>query len=106
VPPNASRLSGRRTRLTPELPIRTRACGTLGIVDGTYDPEVDAAYLRLIPTLEAGSSKRQVVARTDLAGEFVFDVDEDGRIIGIEVLDATAVLRPETIAQLQRLGTL
>jgi hypothetical protein len=47
-----------------------------------------------------------VVARTDdLAGEFVFDVDEDGRIIGIEVLDATTVLRPETIAQLQRLGT-
>jgi uncharacterized protein YuzE len=75
-------------------------------VDGTYDPEVDAAYLRLIPTLEAGSSKRQVVARTDdLAGEFVFDVDENGRIIGIEVLDAAAVLRPETIAQLQRLGT-
>jgi uncharacterized protein YuzE len=84
----------------------TPACGTLSIVDGTYDPEVDAAYLRLIPTLEEGSSKRQVVARTDdRAGEFVLDVDEDGRNIGIEVLDAKAVLRPETIAQLQRLGT-
>lgn len=80
--------------------------GTLSVVDGTYDPEVDAAYLRLIPTVEAGSSKRQVVARTDdLAGELVFDVDEGGRIIGIEVLSATAVLRPETIARLQRLGT-
>ena len=76
------------------------------VVDGTYDPEVDAAYLRLIPTVEPGGSKRQVVARTDgLAGELVFDVDEDGRIIGIEVLSATAVLRAETIAQLQRLGT-
>ena len=75
-------------------------------MDGTYDPEVDAAYLRLIPTLEAGSSKPQVVARTDdLSGEFVFDVDEEGRIIGIQVLDAAAVLRPETIAQLQRLET-
>ena len=74
-------------------------------VDGTDDPEVDAAYLRLIPTVEAGSSKRQVVARSDdLAGELVCDVDEDGRIIGIEVLDATPVLRPETIAQLKRLG--
>jgi uncharacterized protein YuzE len=74
-------------------------------VEGTYDPEVDAAYLRLIPAIETGSSKRQVVARTDdLAGEFVFDVDEDGRIIGIEVLGAAAGLRPETIAQLQRLG--
>ena len=74
-------------------------------VEGTYDPEVDAAYLRLIPTVEAGSSRRQVAARTDdLAGELVFDVGEDGRVIGIEVLGATAVLRPETIAQLQRLG--
>ena len=75
-------------------------------MDGTCDPEVDTAYLRLIPTVEAGSSKRQVVARTDgLAGELVFDVDEDGRIIGIEVIGATAVLRAETIARLQRLGT-
>ena len=75
-------------------------------MDGTYDPEVDAAYLRLIPTVEAGSSKRQVIVRTDdLAGELVFDVDEDDRIIGIEVFSATAILRPETIARLQRLGT-
>jgi uncharacterized protein YuzE len=35
----------------------------------------------------------------------VLDVDADGRIIGIEVLSATAVLRPETIAQLHHLGT-
>jgi uncharacterized protein YuzE len=58
------------------------------------------------PDPPAGSSKPQVVARTDdLSGEFVFDVDEEGRIIGIQVLDAAAVLRPETIAQLQRLET-
>lgn len=33
----------------PTIRSATPACGTLGIVDGTYDPEVDAAYLRLIP---------------------------------------------------------
>jgi uncharacterized protein YuzE len=89
----------------PELPF-----GVLGLwqpsrMEGTYDPEIDAAYLWLIPKLEPGSSKRQVVATRELAGELVFDLDEDGRVLAIEVLDATAVLRPETIAQLRRLAT-
>jgi len=73
-------------------------------VEGTYDPEVDAAYLRLIPSIEPGASKRQVVGTDELAGELIFDVDEDGRIIGIEVLGAATVLRPETLAQLRQLG--
>jgi uncharacterized protein YuzE len=70
-------------------------------MDGTYDPDADMAYLRLIPRIDPGSSKRQVVARLEgIADDLVFDLDQDGRILGIEVFGASTVLRPETIEAL------
>jgi uncharacterized protein YuzE len=56
--------------------------------------------------LEPGSSKRQVVLRTDgLAEELVVYLDDEGRILAIEVLGASRVLRAETIAGLEQLPT-
>ena len=76
-----------------------------GCVDGTYEPEHDVAYLCLTPNIEHGSSKRQVEVRIDgLAGELVPDLDDSGLILGIEVFDASSVLRPETVAQLEHLA--
>jgi uncharacterized protein YuzE len=75
-------------------------------MDGTYDPEVDAATLRFVPQLEPGSSQRQVVLQANgLAEELVLDLDDEGRILAIEVLGASRVLRAETIAELDRLAT-
>ncbi len=47
----------------------------------TYDKEVDAAYLRL--------SEEQPSGVVEISEGVNLDMTEDGRIIGIEILDAT-----------------
>lgn len=51
----------------------------------TYDPEADAIYIRI------GKGK---VDQTDEAGPFIYDLDSDGRILGIEILSVSTVLAP------------
>ncbi|TKT74862.1 DUF2283 domain-containing protein [Aquamicrobium sp. LC103] len=55
------------------------------MIDMTYDPEADAAYVYL------GKGK---VAETKEAGPFMYDVDDKGRVLGIEILGASKVLAP------------
>jgi len=55
------------------------------MIDMTYDPEADAIYIRLA---------RGKVDSTDESGPFIYDVDKDGRILGIEILAASKVLAP------------
>jgi uncharacterized protein YuzE len=55
------------------------------MIDMTYDPEADAAYIYL------GRGK---VAETREEGPFIYDVDASGRILGIEILAASKVLAP------------
>lgn len=57
------------------------------MIDMTYDPEADAAYIRI------ANGK---VAETAEAGPFVYDMDERGRVLGIEILFASQVLAPGT----------
>lgn len=59
----------------------------------TYDPEANAAYLYVNPEpVKPGESVRR-----DTHGPFVFDYDADGKLLGIEVLGASAVLREDTL---------
>lgn len=53
--------------------------------DMTYDPEADAAYIHL---------GRGTIDRTEEAGPFLYDVDAEGRVIGIEILSCSRVLAP------------
>ena len=55
------------------------------MMDVTYDPEADAAYI----TLGHGKSDH-----TEEAGPFIYDVDASGRVLGIEILFCTKVLAP------------
>jgi uncharacterized protein YuzE len=55
------------------------------MTDITYDAEADAVYITV------GRGK---VERTEEAGPFVYDVDADGRVLGIEILSASKVLAP------------
>jgi uncharacterized protein YuzE len=50
----------------------------------TYDPEVDAFYLYL------GDGK--IVESAEVRPGIVFDLDAEGRLVGIEVLDASTNL--------------
>jgi uncharacterized protein YuzE len=55
------------------------------MMDITHDPEADAVYIYL------GGGK---INRTAEAGPFIYDVDAEGRIVGIEILSASKVLAP------------
>jgi len=55
------------------------------MIDMTYDPEADAIYMYL---------SRGKIDHTEEAGPFIYDVDENGRILGIEILSASEILAP------------
>ena len=55
------------------------------MTDVTYDSEADAVYIAV------GRGK---VERTEEAGPFIYDVDANGLILGIEILSASKVLAP------------
>ncbi|HEX6348614.1 MAG TPA: DUF2283 domain-containing protein [Candidatus Dormibacteraeota bacterium] len=63
----------------------------------TYDSEADAGYVALV-RIAPGDAVRQQAVRVADRGELVLDFDTDGRLLGIEVLGATAIMRPEVIA--------
>jgi uncharacterized protein YuzE len=72
----------------------------------TYDPESGAAYISLVPE-DAGFIPRsaitleEVEALGDAAGEILLDFDEEGRLVGIEVLQPEHLLRSETLGRLR-----
>ena len=55
------------------------------MMDLTYDAEADAVYIQV-----AGGK----IDRQDEAGPFIYDMDAQGRIVGIEILSASKVLAP------------
>ena len=55
------------------------------MIDMTYDPEADAAYIHL------ANGK---VERQDTIGFFIRDLDASDRVLGIEILSASKVLAP------------
>jgi uncharacterized protein YuzE len=58
------------------------------MIDMTYDPEADAAYIYFTRIGPGG------VDHTEEAGPFIYDVDGEGRVLGIEILSASKVLAP------------
>ena len=61
----------------------------------TYDSEADAAYLSLVDRdLRPGEADRQsdIIATPNGAGSLIVDFDVDGRMLGVEILAASAVL--------------
>ena len=55
------------------------------MIEVTYDPEADAVYFTV------GRGK---VDHTEEAGPFIYDVDAEGRVLGIEILAASKTLAP------------
>ena len=65
------------------------------MIDMTYDPQADAAYIYL---------SRAEIDRQEETGPFILDVDSEGRVIGIEILHASKVLAPGAWQQARRPG--
>lgn len=63
----------------------------------TYDPSVDAAYIYLMPAIEQGQVSRTYACDPlEVGGQINLDFDALGRLLGIEVLDASRKL-PEML---------
>ena len=61
------------------------------------DPSVDAAYIPIAPSIGAGQSVENVVIER-AQGTIVLDFDSEGRLLGVEILGASALLMPGTLA--------
>jgi uncharacterized protein YuzE len=70
----------------------------------TYDPEVDAAYIRLTDqSLEPGRQSIPCNPPEGIKAWVVMDW-KDGKIVGLEVLDAAALLPADLLASARRPG--
>ncbi|CAD5140673.1 conserved protein of unknown function [Microbacterium sp. Nx66] len=68
----------------------------------TFDAEVDAAYITLVPETESGRSVRNEVV--DIAGgTVVLDFDQSGMLLGLEILGATKLLDGVFLAGAERI---
>jgi len=63
-----------------------------------YDPEADPAYVYLVEDIQVGEAARTVcVHPEDVGGMVNIDLDRDGKILGIEILDARSMMRPDVL---------
>ena len=63
-----------------------------------YDPEADAAYIRLAGHIGAGGvAKTYPCDPLEVDGMINLDFDAQGRLVGIEVLGASKKLPPEAL---------
>jgi uncharacterized protein YuzE len=72
----------------------------------TYDASVDAAYVHLTGAIGDGEVASQIhsLLTPGDRGEVVLDFDAEGRLLGIEVLNASAVLPAAVLAGAERIG--
>ncbi len=62
-----------------------------------YDKEVDAAYIYLKDTIKNSEVKKSTV----LKEKIILDYDNSGKLIGVEILDASKVLNKKVLLEAQ-----
>jgi uncharacterized protein YuzE len=73
-------------------------------MDSTFTPKLNVAYMSLTNEDRMGKVERSVtLLDTDVNDDIVLDFDSDGRLIGIEFLNAVQSVRPEILAQFRRI---
>jgi uncharacterized protein YuzE len=63
-----------------------------------YDKDVDAAYVYLEFPLKAGEAKKTVKVKEDINVDF----DDKGKLLGVEILNASKHLNKKIILEAQR----
>ncbi|PPF55698.1 hypothetical protein C5C13_12100 [Clavibacter michiganensis] len=73
----------------------------------TYDAVADAAYVSLAGPIGDGEAATTIHSITTPGdrGEVALDFDADGRLLGIEVLHASAVLPASVLADVVRIAS-
>jgi len=62
-----------------------------------YDKEVDAAYIYLEYPIKEGEAKKTI----ELNENIILDFNENGKLLGVEILDASKVLNKKTLLEAQ-----
>ncbi|MBS3158021.1 DUF2283 domain-containing protein [Candidatus Woesearchaeota archaeon] len=62
-----------------------------------YDKEVDAAYIYLDQPLKEGEAKKTI----ELNENIILDFDDKGKLLGVEILNATKVLNKKVLLEAQ-----
>jgi uncharacterized protein YuzE len=65
----------------------------------TLDPDADAGYVYL-SEIPDGAAVTQRVVGVAGRGEVVLDFDEDGRLLGVELVGASSLLPPSLLDRL------
>lgn len=60
-----------------------------------YDKDVDAAYIYLEYPLKKGVTKKTI----ELNENIILDFDADNKLLGVEILDASKVLKKEVLME-------
>jgi uncharacterized protein YuzE len=63
----------------------------------TYDKEADAAYVYLVESIPNGAVKKTL----ELNNNVILDLDEDGKLLGIEILEASEILNQSSLNSAQ-----
>jgi uncharacterized protein YuzE len=69
----------------------------------TFDRSSNAAYIYLREIGPGEAARQHHVDEPHTRGTIVLDFDDDGRLIGIEVLDATRALPRELLDRAERI---
>ena len=62
-----------------------------------YDKEVDAAYIYLKYPIKEGESKKTI----QLNDNIILDFDKEDKLLGVEILDASKMLKKEVLMEAQ-----
>jgi uncharacterized protein YuzE len=63
----------------------------------THDTNSDCAYFYVAPSIADGEAVEQVVVEREGRGDIVLDFDSAGRLLGVEIVGALALLTAETL---------
>ena len=64
----------------------------------TFDPEADAAYVDIADAIASGPAVENVVVEREGKGDIVLDFDANGRLLGVEIIGAKALLDQKILA--------
>lgn len=71
----------------------------------TYDADADAAFVYLVDAVDGGDVAQSHMCDLEVReGAVILAMDADGRLLGIEVLGASKLLSPETLAAASAAG--
>ena len=64
-----------------------------------YDKDVDAAYVYLDDTIKDAEVKKTI----ELNDQIILDFNDKGKLLGVEILDASKVLNKKVISEAQQI---